>query len=462
MANKLPYDELQETLAENKQTLEKVFQHTEDLQVQMMTLQEKKALVCSLKTMADDQKIVQQLTTMEAGISLKEMSEKVTNIQDMVEAILLGNTVVLVEGKQEGIVLQTAQEHERSPDEPENERVVQGAHNGFIENLDVNIHLIRRRLKQEDLHVTYKTVGKETENNVAIVYLKGKANEETIQYIEDQLEVMQQKKVTVIGELVNYLLRHVKTIFPKKLYTERPDRTTAYLTEGKIAILMDNSAIACIVPISFFAFFQSPDDFNEQIYDGTLFRFIRLASFIGALIFPATYIAIITYHFEIIPFEMITLVKNSIETVPFPPFFEAFIMIVTIELIREAGIRLPSPIGQTIGIVGGIIIGEAVVTAGLVSNVVVIVIALTAIMSFTIASYEMGNTLRILSFPIMVAAALFGFVGIVASTLIILFHLCKVKVLNTPYFFPLAPFDFASIKRILFRIHRETMDVKKK
>src|SRR5699024_5275049 len=223
------------------------------------------------------------------------------------------------------------------------------------------------------------------------------------------------------------------TVFPKKLYTERPDRAASYLEEGKIAVMMDNSSSACIVPISFFAFFQSPDDYNGQILDGMVFRLLRLACFFGALTFPALYIAVITFHFEIIPFEMITLVKNSIETVPFPPFYEAFIMIVTIELIREAGIRLPSPIGQTIGIVGGIIIGEAVVTAGLVSNVVVIVIALTAIMSFTISSYEMGNILRILSFPIMVAASLFGFVGIVASALIILFHLCKVKVLDTPY-----------------------------
>src|SRR5699024_4464192 len=362
--------------------LEKAFQYTNDLQLQMMTLQQKKALVCSIETMADEQKLGQQLTAIEAGISLSDMSEKVTTIQEIVEAMLLGNTVILLEEKQEGIVLQTVQEHERTPDEPENERVVQGAHNGFIENLDINVHLIRRCLQQENLHVTYKSVGKQNENNVAIVYLKGEANEETIQYIEDQLEGMQEKKVTVIGDLVNYLLRHVKTIFPKKLYTGRPDRTTAYLTEGKIAILMDNNAIACIVTISFFAFFHSLDDFNGQVYDGILFRFIRLASFFGslvfpskyieiiqfyyeiilfrfirlasffgALIFPATYIAIITFHFEIIPVEMVTLVKNSIETVPFPPFFEAFIMIVSIELIREAGIRLPSPIGQTIGIV---------------------------------------------------------------------------------------------------------------
>src|SRR5690625_1462270 len=123
---------------------------------------------------------------------------------------------------------------------------------------------------------------------------------------------MQEKKVTVIGDLVNYLLRHVKTIFPKKLYTGRPDRTTAYLTEGKIAILMDNNAIACIVPISFFAFFHSPDDFNGQVYDGILFRFIRLASFFGALIFTATYISIITFHYEIYSIVLVSLIIYSL------------------------------------------------------------------------------------------------------------------------------------------------------
>src|SRR5699024_5255241 len=199
-------------------------------------------------------------------------------------------------------------------------------------------------------------------------------------------------------------------------------------------------------PVSFFSFFQSPDDYHKRPYVGSLFRILRFISFWGALIFPALYIAIIGYHFEIIPNELITLVKQSIETVPFPPFFEVLIMIITIELIREAGIRLPTSVGQTIGIVGGIIIGESVVNAGLVSNVVVIVVALTVIMSFTIPSYEMGNTIRLLSFPVMISAALFGFVGITLSFIIIFMHLCKLESFGTPYFSPLAPFSLQGMK----------------
>src|SRR5699024_5515135 len=191
VADKLPYEELKETLAENKQTLEKAFQYTNDLQLQMMTLQQKKALVCSIETMADEQKLGQQLTAIEAGISLSDMSEKVTTIQEIVEAMLLGNTVILLEEKQERIVLQTVQEkekkegndyqtvqkHEQSPEDHENALVEQGPHNGFIENLYINVHLISRCLQQQNFHVTDKSVGKQKENNVAIVYLKGEANE---------------------------------------------------------------------------------------------------------------------------------------------------------------------------------------------------------------------------------------------------------------------------------------------
>src|SRR5699024_10778652 len=205
-------------------------------------------------------------------------------------------------------------------------------------------------------------------------------------------------------------------------------------------------------PVSFFSFFQSPDDYHKRPYVGSLFRILRFISFWGALIFPALYIAIIGYHFEIIPNELITLVKQSIETVPFPPFFEVLIMIITIELIREAGIRLPTSVGQTIGIVGGIIIGESVVNAGLVSNVVVIVIAITAIMSFTLPSYEMSNTIRLLSLPIMIASALFGFVGIVASFMLLFIHLCRLEIYGTPYLSPITPLDADGVKDTFIRL----------
>src|SRR5690625_6000874 len=157
--------------------------------------------------------------------------------------------------------------------------------------------------------------------------------------------------------------------------------------EGRIAVMSENSTDAIILPVTFFSFFQSPDDYNSRFYAGTVFRLFRLFSFVVTLLLPSIYITLVGFHFEIIPYEMITLVKSSITGIPFPPFFEAILMAITVELIREAGIRLPSPIGETIGIVGGLIIGDAVVNAGLVSNLMVIVIALTAIMSFDILSY---------------------------------------------------------------------------
>lgn len=182
--------------------------------------------------------------------------------------------------------------------------------------------------------------------------------------------------------------------------------------EGRIALVTQGSADVIIVPVTLFAFFQTPDDLNSRIWPGSSFRLLRFISFVIALILPATYVAIISYHFEMIPIDIIVLVKGSVEGIPFPPFIEALIMAFMIELIREAGIRLPTPIGQTIGIVGGLIIGDAIVRAGIVSNIMVIVIALTGIASFTIPSYEMSSATRIISFPLMVAAVCLGFAGI--------------------------------------------------
>ena len=229
-----------------------------------------------------------------------------------------------------------------------------------------------------------------------------------------------------------------------------------------MGILADGSSDLSIVPITLFAFFQSPDDYNIRFYNGTFFRLLRFLSFFGSLILPAIYIAVVSFHFEIIPFDMIQIVKGSIENIPFSPFAEALIMAITIELIREAGIRLPNPIGQTIGIVGGLIIGDAVVNAGLISNLMVIVIAVTAIMSFGIPSYEMGNTARMLSFPIMLSAATLGFVGIVFSFMVILIHLCKLNSFGIPYISTLAPLHIQNFKDGIFRFPIWTMNMRPK
>lgn len=240
--------------------------------------------------------------------------------------------------------------------------------------------------------------------------------------------------------------------FPQMLNTERPDRLVSNLMEGRFAIISDGSPTAVIAPINFFAFFQSPDDYNSRWLIGSFIRSFRVLSLMIAIGLPALYIAVVTYHYEVIPFELVFALKGTLEYVPIPPILEALSMHIILELLSEAATRLPSPIAQTIGVVGGLVIGTAVVEANLVSNSMIVVVALTAVASYAIPVTEMGTSIRMLGFPLMIAASIFGFIGIVIGLMLILVHLCKLESFGSPYFSPLAPFKLSENKDTFLRL----------
>src|SRR5699024_8731866 len=283
-------------------------------------------------------------------------------------------------GETKCYLLNNPQSTHRSPDEPENEKAIRGSHKGFIEDLDSNVNFVRSRIQSPQLTVKYITKGTEENIKIAILYMNDIANEDTVAQVKERIGAISTDMVFSPGYLEEMIEEKPFSPFQQLLLTERPDRVDANLIEGRVAIMTEGASDALIVPVSFFTFFQSPDDYNNKYLAGSFFRILRLFSFLGALTLPAIYIAVVGFHFVTIPHKMVGLVKGSIESIPFTPLSEALVMTMTIELIREAGIRLPSPIGQTIGIVGGLIIGESVVNAGIISHIMVIVIALTAIM----------------------------------------------------------------------------------
>ncbi|MEI3613699.1 spore germination protein [Pseudogracilibacillus sp. SO30301A] len=448
------------SLEDNIKYICEAFNNTDDLKMRKVTFHEKQGKLFYLEAMTDP-KIIEHsflipLTEADECDDLRNVITNVgfntsTNLNDAVSALLMGSCALVLEGEKETYLFNTPQMNTRAPDEPENEKVVRGSHLGFVESLDINMNLIRQRVKNRQLMIKYYELGMESNRKMAIVYMNQLANPSLVEEIEKRILSISMDSIIAPGYIEECIEEHPMSPFPQNLYTERPDRLEAHLMEGRVAIMTEGSTDAIIMPVTFFSFFQSPDDFNNRFYEGSVFRLLRLFSFWGTLTFPPLYIAVVGFHFEIIPYDMVVIVKGSIENVPFPPFVEALVMVITIELIREAGLRLPTPIGQTIGIVGGLIIGEAVVNAGLVSNVMVIVIALTAIMSFTIPAYEMGNTIRILLFPTMIAAATLGFVGIVVSLMFIIIHMCKLQSFGTPYITPLAPLNIKGLKDALVR-----------
>ncbi|EIT87099.1 GerA spore germination protein [Fictibacillus macauensis ZFHKF-1] len=443
----------------NKERLLENLHQPSDFATRAITFQGKRGLLLYLESVSDTVKIQKSILTPlssneKATIEETVTSAKVgvyTNINEAATRLLKGDCLLLIEGDCSIYAASAESEVSRAPEEPFNEKVVRGSHDGFVENMNQNIGMIRNRIEDTDLVFKQFSVGKKTKTKVVLAYMDSVVNKDILQEVERRIESIAIDMIVSPGFMVEFLENKSFSPFPQFLPTERPDRAAAHIMDGRIALLSEGTATSLILPVTFIAFFQSPDDFNSRILSGSFFRLLRMLSFLVATTLPAIYIAIIGFHFEILPNELVLPIKASLEGIPFPPIVEAFIMVFTIELIREAGVRLPTPIGQTIGIVGGLVIGDAVVNAGFISNVMVIVIAITAVASFTVPTYEMGASIRLLTFPLMIAASLLGFLGIVMGMMIILLHLCKLESFGTPYFSPFAPIDLQGLKDSIIR-----------
>lgn len=355
-------------------------------------------------------------------------------------ALLEGHCALLMEGQPLAYVINAAESLGRSPNEPNSEQVTMGAHDGFVEQLNTNIYLIRRRIHHPNLKVAYMSLGKLTKTKIALVYMDNLANADIVAECERRLSEFSAEHLYSTGNIAEFLEEHPFSPFPQTLQTERPDRSVSYIMDGKIALLVDGSPSALVLPITFFAFYQSPDDYNNRWIVGSFNRIVRMIGFVFAISLPAIYIAIVSFHSEVLPIGILYSVKVAITYVPFPPIMEAITMQVILELLKEAAIRLHSSIAQTIGVVGGLVIGTAIVETHLISHTMIVVIGLTAISSFVTPISEFGTSLRVLGFSTILAATLFGFFGISIMLMFIFIHLCKLEMFGVPYFSPFGPF----------------------
>ncbi|TVX99709.1 spore germination protein [Cohnella terricola] len=378
--------------------------------------------------------------------------QKHTDLERAIDLMLEGYSVLHFEGGRECYVVRVPSVNNRAVEEPMNEKAIQGAHNGFIESMNVNLQLIRKQIGSRNLVVRRYRLGKMTKSDASIVYLNDLADPKLVDEIDRKIKAIDADNLMNAYMILEYVENQSFSPFPQILQTERPDRTIGNLLEGRIAFLMEGTPTALIVPVSFFVFYQSPDDYNSRTLAGTFIRLLRLFSFFIAIMLPAYYIAVVSFHYEVIPKEVFYQIKGSVAKIPYPPILEALFMELAIELLREAGMRLPAPIGQSIGIVGGLVIGDAVVRVGLVSYPMIIVVALTAIASFVVPSHEMSYSVRLLRFPLMLSAAFLGFQGIVFSLMAILVHLCILESFGRPYFAPLAPMRLKDWKDSLMRL----------
>ncbi|CAG7600509.1 Spore germination protein B1 [Paenibacillus solanacearum] len=367
-------------------------------------------------------------------------------------AILQGRSVLLVDGVRTAEVFDTQGWPQRAIEDPQLEASIKGSHQGFVETATQNIAMIRRYIPDRELKIKEFIVGKRGATKVSVLYLADVANPETLQELEDRIARIDVDAVLNTGELEEFIEDNPYSPFPQFSTTERPDAVASHVLQGRLAVVIDRTPGVLIGPVSFITFFQSVDDYNSRWQSSSFLRIIRFFAFFVTILLPAIYIAVISFNFEVIPLQLLLSVGTSRVDVPFTPLVEALIMELTLEMLKEAGIRLPAPIGQTVGIVGAIVIGQATVQAGIVSNIMVIVVSLTALASFIVPNHDMSAALRLIRFPMMLIATFFGLVGVAIGLMVLLGHLIALESLGMPYFSPISPMMFADWKDALIRM----------
>lgn len=372
--------------------------------------------------------------------------KKIASIEEVLKVLPNGFTCVFVEGKNDIIAIETKGDLDRGVSEASSEAVIRGPRDSFTENFMTNLGLLRKRIKDPNLWIKELTIGKRTETKVAIAYIHGIASKKRIQKIEKTLRNINIDGILDSGYIREYLIQDKKTVFPMVISTERPDLTCQSLLNGKIVIMVENTPIVLICPSIFTDFFHSPEDFYQKNLNVNFSRILRFLSFIITLLLPAFYIAITTFNPEIIPDELLFSIIKQRSNVPFPTAFEVFLLMLAFELLRETDIRMPQSMGTAISVVGGLILGDAAVSAGIVSPISIIIIAITSICGLLFSDVDMINALRLWRFLFLLAGSFLGVIGIVVMGLIFITNICSISFLDVPYMMSIAPFNLEDNK----------------
>lgn len=377
---------------------------------------------------------------------------KEQDVKKSVAKVLIGSTLLVVDGMQHVFILGTTKNKLRSIEEPVSEALVRGPRIGFTETLSNNTALLRQHGENCDLSMIPMQVGERSKKELVLAYIKEIADPNLIEEVKHRINKINIDDVPESGYIEQLIEDNFLSPFTQVQNTERPDRVMGALLEGRVAILLDGTPYALIVPVTFSMLLQSPEDYYERWLPSSLIRLLRYLAAGITLLAPSLYISFVSFHQGLIPTKLALSMMGTREGVPFPAIIEALIMEVAIEILREAGLRLPKPIGPTMGIVGGLVIGEAAVQAGIVSPIMVIVVALTAISSFAIPQYSAGITLRLLRFVSMFFAAIFGLFGVVLFFLFLCSHLVKLKSFGVPYVSPTIPYRASDWKDFMVRM----------
>lgn len=476
---KEPQDELYTELDRNIEQLHQLLDYPSDLTVRSFTIGQMDT-TCAIVYIDGliDRQIVQHTLIDNFESSMKDVPdvheadlietfykelisinhiEKGTTIDDVATAILSGSVVLYVDGIATVLMIEAQGGETRAIEQPESERLVRGPRLSFVEQISTNLALVRRYIRDPNVRFKSHTIGRRSKQQLVIAYVDGIVNPAILQEVERRLKSIDVDHAPESGFIEQWIQDNYLSPFPQVTESERPDIVSSSLLQGKIAILLDGTPFVLIVPVVIGDLFKSPEDYYERWQYGTLLRLLRYLGAFLALFLPAIYVSLISFHQGLLPSKLAFSIAASREGVPFAPVIEAVMMVITLELLQEAGLRLPTPIGQTIGIVGGLVIGQASVQAGIVSPIMVIVVALTAIAAYATPTFSIGISFRILRFLFMIGAAMFGLYGVILVYIMMNIHMVNLKSFGIPYMTPYAPTILRDFKDLILRSPMTTL-----
>lgn len=463
-----PKEALSTALATNEDKLRQAFHNCSDIVFRPISSNPKVLVIYTdglIDTKTLDQVVMLPILSDDAisGETIHAQLLAVSQIQtkstlnDVIDGVLKANFALLVDGENKAIIADLKGFEKRGVEEPAAEASVRGPRDGFTETLRINTSLIRKRIRSPKLKIESFAVGQVSQTDIAILYVEGIVSDSVLAEVRERMGRIQIDGVMESGYIEEFIEDVTWSPFPQVQNTERPDIVCASLLEGKVAIIVDNTPFALIVPMTFWTGLQAVEDYYERSIYTTFIRLIRYSLFNIALLLPSMYVALSTFHQQLVPMNLLISIANSREGVPFPTFVETLLMEFMFEGLREAGIRMPKAVGSAVSIVGALVIGQAAVQAGIVSAPVVIVVATTGIASFAIPRYNFGTAYRLLRFPMLILAGLLGLYGIIGGVFLMIIHLLGLRSFGVPYMSPVVPQVTRSLKDVFIRAPRWSM-----
>ena len=458
------------SLQDNLQAIQDAFGSPETIKLQHLEVSGRDAAVVFASGLADLEKIAVEImqplstwsrTHREArpelhdwrqGVLAAAQTSTVRDLSDAALELFNGSALLLLDGEDRVLAVAVDGYAKRSPEPPRVDPVIRGAQESMTETLLDNLAMVRRTVPDRSMRTITRRVGTRTRTRVEVVYLQDVADPDLVTEVVHRIDAIECGGILESRYVEERIQDHPWSPFPTMLDTERVDAVAQALLQGQVVIMVDRTPQALILPVTFFEFFRSVSDYSTPVYFATFARWLRFISFFLSFTLPSLYVALVGYHPEVIPTKLALSILGTRQGIPFPAVFEVLILDIMMEVLREATVRMPRNVGQTIGVVGGIVLGTAVVQAGIVSNTMLIIVSLSAVASFAAANFTFAQAIRILKYVLLVPTVMLGLVGYVLGLTVILLHLCSLDSFGVPYMSPLAPYRAGDIKDTFTRV----------